>query len=116
MKGIIQFFEVHYFFPDDDLIRINLRQGDIRMKKSLPAAMFTDREQVRLSTLSVWVLDNSVTEIVMTERQFWKFVTVQPLAEKPWTSFMGRLLRVPEMPEDSQKHLGLFDNQRPGRI
>jgi hypothetical protein len=86
------------------------------MRKSIPDTMFTDREQVRLSTLSIWVLDNRVTEIVMTERQFWKFVTVQPLAEKPWTSFMGRLLRVPDMPEGSQKNLGLFDNERPGRI
>jgi hypothetical protein len=64
------------------------------MKKSIPDTMFTDREQVRLSSLSNWVLDNGVTEIVMTERQFWKFVTVQPLAEKPWTTFMGRLLSV----------------------
>jgi hypothetical protein len=53
------------------------------MKKSIPDTMFTDREQVRLSSFSNWILEHGVTEIVMTERQFWKFVTVQPLAEKP---------------------------------
>ena len=78
--------------------------------------MFTDREQIRLSTLSNWILDQGVTEIVMTERQFWKFVTLQPLAEKPWTTFMGRLLSVPDMPESSQKRLGLFDKRGPGQI
>lgn len=86
------------------------------MKKSIPDTMFTDREQVRLSTLSNWILDHGVTEIVMTERQFWKFVTIQPLAEKPWTTFMGRSLSVPDMPESSQKNLGLFDKRGPGQI
>jgi hypothetical protein len=52
----------------------------------------------------------------MTERQFWKFVTVQPLAEKPWTTFMGRSISVPDMPEGSQKQLGLFDKRGPGHI
>ena len=79
------------------------------MKKSIPDTMFTDREQVRLSTLSNWILDHGVTEIIMTERQFWKFVTVQPLAEKPWSTYMGRHIRVPDMPEMSQKTLGLFN-------
>jgi hypothetical protein len=86
------------------------------MKKPVPDTMFTDREQVRLSAFSNWVLEHGVTEIVMTERQFWKFVTVQPLAEKPWTTFMGRLLSVPDMPESSQRHLGLFDKRAPGQI
>jgi hypothetical protein len=87
------------------------------MKKSIPDTMFTDREQqIRLSALSGWILDNGVTEIVMTERQFWRFVTLQPLAEKPWTTFMGRLLSVPDMPESSQKQLGLFDKSGPGQI
>ena len=86
------------------------------MKKSIPDTIFTDREQARLSAFSTWVLDNAVTEIVMTERQFWKFVTVQPLAEKPWTTFMGRLLSVPDMPVSSQKHLGLLDKRAAGQI
>jgi len=86
------------------------------VKKSIPDTMFTDREQVRISALNSWVLDNRVTEIVMTERQFWKFVTVQPLAEKPWTTFMGRTISVPDMPESSQKHLGLFDKRGSGQI
>jgi hypothetical protein len=86
------------------------------MKKPVPDSMFSDREQVRLSALCGWILDQGVTEIVMTERQFWKFVTVQPLAEKPWTTFMGRALSVPDMPESSQKHLGLFDKRGMGQI
>jgi hypothetical protein len=86
------------------------------VRKSLPETMFSDREQVRISALNNWVLDHGVTEIVMTERQFWKFVTVQPPAEKPWTTFMGRTISVPDMPESSQKHLGLFDKRSPGQI
>jgi len=86
------------------------------MKKSIPETMFTEREQTRLSALQNWILDNGITEIVMTERQFWKFATVQPLAEKPWTSFMGRSINVPDMPEESQRHLGLFDRRTPGQI
>jgi hypothetical protein len=86
------------------------------MKKSIPDSMFNDRDQIRLSALQSWILEHGVTEIVMTERQFWRFVTVQPLAEKPWTSYMGRSINVPDMPERSQKHLGLFDNQGPGHI
>jgi hypothetical protein len=85
------------------------------MKKSVPDTMFGDRDQVRLSMLQNWVLDQGITEIVMTERQFWKFVSVQPLAEKPWATFMGRVISVPDMPAASQKHLGLFERQ-PGQI
>jgi hypothetical protein len=86
------------------------------MRKPIPDSMFTEREQTRLSTLQNWILDNGVTEIVMTERQFWKFVTMQPLAEKPWPTFMGRSINVPDMPEASQRHLGLFDKRGPGHI
>jgi len=78
--------------------------------------MFAEREQARLSSLQSWILDHNITEIVMTERQFWKFVTVQPLAEKPWSTYMGRAISVPDMPEASQKHLGLFDKRQPGHI
>src|SRR3954447_8575485 len=84
-------------------------EGKNRMRKPVPDTMFSDREPVRLSALSTWVLDHGVTEIVMTERQFWKFVTIQPAAEKPWTTFMGRSLSVPDMPESSQRCLGLFN-------
>lgn len=86
------------------------------MKKSIPASMFMDREQSRLSSLQGWILEQGVTEIVMTERQFWNFAALQPLAEKPWTSFMGRSIGVPDMPEGSQKHLGIFDKAGPGNI
>lgn len=86
------------------------------MRKTIPDTMFADREQIRLSTLQNWILDHGVTEVVMTERQFWKFVTVQPLAEKPWTTYMGRSIIVPDMPEESQKHLGILDKRQPGQI
>ena len=86
------------------------------MKKSIPGTMFADRDQVRLSMLQNWILDQGVTEVVMTERQFWAFVSVQPVAEKPWTTYMGRLISVPDMPEASQKHLGIFDRRQPGQI
>jgi hypothetical protein len=86
------------------------------MKKSIPDTMFADRDQVRLSMLQSWVLDHGVTEIVMNERQFWRFVSAQPVAEKPWATFMGRIISVPDMPEASQKHLGLFDTRQPGQI
>jgi hypothetical protein len=85
------------------------------MKKSIPQTMFTEREQARLSALQNWILDNGVTEIVMTERQFWKFVSVQPVAEKPWVTYMGRTISVPDMPEGSQRQLGLYERQ-PGQI
>ena len=86
------------------------------MKKALPEKMFAEAEQSRLSALRSWVLEHDVTEIEMSERQFWNFATLQPLAEKPWVTFMGRLLRVPNMPEDAQKCLGVFDGKRPGVI
>jgi hypothetical protein len=86
------------------------------MRKAIPETMFAGREQPRLSMLQNWVLDNAVTEIEMSERQFWSFVSVQPVAEKPWTTFMGRLLHVRDMPTDSQKCLGLFDKRAVGAI
>ena len=86
------------------------------MKKALPEKMFGDAEQSRLTALRGWVLDNEVTEIEMSERQFWNFAQLQPLAEKPWTTFMGRHVRVPNMPEEAQKCLGIYDKGRPGVI
>ena len=86
------------------------------MRKALPETMFGDKEQPRLTTLRNWVLDHKVTEIEMNERQFWNFAQLQPPAEKPWVTFMGRNLRVPEMPEAAQKSLGIFDDIGPGKI
>jgi hypothetical protein len=86
------------------------------MRKSLPEKMFIDAEQSRLSMLRNWVLDNKITEIEMSERQFWNFVQLQPVAEKPWITFMGRLLRVPDMPSDAQKRLGIDDKAAPSVI
>jgi hypothetical protein len=86
------------------------------MKKALPDGMFAEAEQVRLSAFRKWILDQKVTEIVMTEQQFWNFVTVQPLAEKPWATFMGRRINVSDMPEAAQKHLGIFDTRNAGAI
>ncbi len=86
------------------------------MRKKLPEKMFAEVDQTRLSSLRGWVLDQGVTEIEMNERQFWNFVHLQPVAEKPWVSFMGRPVNVPDMPEGAQKSLGLFDTRGPGCI
>jgi hypothetical protein len=86
------------------------------MMKALPDTMFRNPEQSRLSVLRNWVLENAVTEIEMKELQFWNFVQLQPIAEKPWATFMGRIISVPDMPIEAQKNLGIFDNRRPGAI
>jgi hypothetical protein len=86
------------------------------MRKALPDTMFTDPERSRLSMLRTWVLDNAVTEIEMKELQFWNFAQLQPLAEKPWATFMGRMITVPDMPVEAQKNLGIFDKRTPGTI
>jgi len=86
------------------------------MRKALPNMMFTDPERSRLTMLRTWVLDNEVTEIEMKEQQFWIFAQLQPVAEKPWATFMGRMIWVPDMPIDAQKRLGVFDERRPGAI
>jgi hypothetical protein len=86
------------------------------MRKTIPATMFLARDQSRLSMLQDWVLQHEVTEIEMSERQFWNFVSAQPVAEKPWTTFMGRMLHVSDMPTESQKCLGIFDKRTPGTI
>jgi len=86
------------------------------MKKAIPDSMFKDAEQSRLSALRSWVLDNAVTEIEMKEQQFWNFAQLQPLAEKPWPTYMGRVICVPDMPVEAQKHLGIFDRRVAGAI
>ncbi len=86
------------------------------MKKTLPEKMFSDTDQPRLSTLRNWILEHDVSEIEMSERQFWNFAQLQPVAEKPWVTFMGRALRVPNMPADAQKCLGIDDKAGPGTI
>ena len=86
------------------------------MRKSLPETMFTNAEQSRLTMLRNCVLDNDVTQIAMKERQFWNLAALQPLAEKPWTTFMGRPIYVSDMPVDAQKRLGIFDTRNVGAI
>lgn len=86
------------------------------MRKALPSSMFLDQEQARFSQLRGWVLDGQVTEISMMERQFWTFAALQPVAEKPWTTFMGRPIYVADMPEAAQKRLGLVDPSGTGVI
>ena len=76
------------------------------MRKALPEKMFFDAEQSRLSLLRNWVLDNAVTEIEMNEKQYWNFAQLQPVAEKPWITFMGRSIRVTDMPEAARLSLG----------
>lgn len=86
------------------------------MKKALPIGMLSDADQARLSVVRNWVLEQHVTEIEMTERQFWIFAQLQPAAEKPWTTFMGRPLRVPEMPNNAQFCLGISDKTGSGTV
>jgi hypothetical protein len=86
------------------------------MRKPLPDKMFSDPDSSRLTMLRGWVLDQQVTEIDMNERQFWNFAALQPVAEKPWTTYMGRVINVPDMPEDAQKKLGIFNKNSPGMI
>jgi hypothetical protein len=86
------------------------------MRKSVPATMFIDAERSRFGMLRTWVLDNGVTEIVMKELQFWNFSQLQPVAEKPWTTFMGRTISVPDMPVEAQKYLGIFDKSEVGTV
>jgi hypothetical protein len=86
------------------------------MRKTLPEMMFSDPERSRLTMLRTWVLDNEVTEIEMSERQFWNFAQLQPVAEKPWVTFMGRIICVSDMPVAAQKQLGIFDNRNPAAI
>lgn len=78
--------------------------------------MFVDPDQCRFALLRNWVLENAVTQIGMNERQFWNLAGLQPVAEKPWTTFMGRPIIVSDMPEDAQKCLGIYDKQGPGVI
>jgi hypothetical protein len=86
------------------------------MRKALSEVMFSNPEQSRLTTLRAWVLDHKVTEIEMSELQFWNFAQLQPVAEKPWVTFMGRPIFVPDMPEAAQKNLGVYDKRTPGVI
>ena len=86
------------------------------MRKALPPKMFSDAEQSRIGMLRGWVLDHQVTEIEMTEIQFWNLVQLQPPAEKPWVTFMGRPIIVPNMPEGPQRVLGLVDKSGAGVI
>ena len=86
------------------------------MRKALPAGMFADIEQARITTLRNWVLEQKVTEIEMTEKQFWTFAQLQPIAEKPWVTFMGRHFRHAQMAEEAQKCLGIYDKTGPGAI
>ena len=86
------------------------------MRKALPQDMFAQPDSSRLTALRSWVLDNAVTQIEMKERQFWNFAALQPVAEKPWTTFMGRSISVPDMPEAAQRHLGVIDKNAAGII
>jgi len=82
----------------------------------IAGTMFTDPERSRLTMLRSWALDHEVSEIEMTERQFWIFAQLQPVAEKPWTTFMGRVICVPDMPIEVQKQLRILHGRIPGAI
>jgi len=76
--------------------------------------MFGETDQPRLTTLRNWVLENKVTEIEMSERQFWNFAQLQPISEKPWATFTGRQLHVPNMPADARKRLRIDHKESSG--
>jgi hypothetical protein len=86
------------------------------LRKSLPDTMFKDPEHSWLTILRAWVRENKVSEIEVNERQFWNFSQMQPVAEKLWATFMGRMIRVPDMPIQVQMHLGVFDKSGLGAI
>ncbi len=86
------------------------------MKKSIPDTMFTDREQIRLSQLQNWILDHGVTEIVMTERQFWKFASVQPVAEKPWDDTSWAARSASRICRKAARSTGLVTSGSPARF
>ena len=48
----------------------------------------------------------------MSEQQFWNFAQLQPVAEKPWPTFMGRMIRVADMPVDAEATRD-FDGRNP---
>jgi hypothetical protein len=102
------------YAPRIDFYPLHKRNG--LMRKMLPDTMFSDPERSRLTMLRTWVLDNAVTEIEMSEKQFWNFAHLQPMAEKPWVTFMGRIICVPDMPVAAQKQLGIFDTRNPAAI
>jgi hypothetical protein len=97
-------------------LRQNRHKETESMRRTLPETMFISPDQSRLTILRNWVLDNEVTQIAMNERQFWILAGLQPVAEKPWTTFMGRPIFVSDMPLDAQKCLGIHDRQGPGVI
>lgn len=68
-----------------------------------------DRGQMPAHFAPDVVLDNEVPEIEMKERKFRNFVHLQSVAEYPWSTFMGRLVIVPDMPDDTQERPGIFD-------
>ena len=55
---------------------VGLRQG----ATNGPVISKDDPEKSRLTILRSWVLDHQVTEIDMSERQFWNFAALQPVA------------------------------------
>jgi hypothetical protein len=44
------------------------------------------------------------------------FVALQPLAERPWTTFTGRLITVSDMAQEAQKYLCILNKNSPGMI
>jgi len=86
------------------------------VRKTLPDTTFANPEQSRLTMLRSWVLDHEVSEIEMSERQFWNFAQLHAIAEKPLATFMGRGILVPDMPVEAQKQFGIFDKRNPAAI
>ena len=78
------------------------------MRIALPEKMFTDAEQSRLSTLRLTLPNHTAQSAGSLPRLRSLF--------RASGGDMGRVLRVPNMPEIAQKQLGICDNRQPGAI
>ena len=70
--------------------------------------MFADIVQARIAVLRNWLLEHDVTEIALSQRRS-GFCAPSAECREALRHFPGRQLRVPKMPEDALKCLGIYD-------
>ena len=75
------------------------------MRKALPDKMFLDG-QSRLSLLAQLGARQRRHRDRHEREAVWNFAQLQPVSEKPWITFMGRTIRVTDMPEAARLSLG----------
>jgi hypothetical protein len=78
------------------------------VRKILPDTMFVDAERTRLTMLRTWVLDNDIAE------SRWRTFSRSPRGRGRHS--LGRVICVPDMPVEAQRHLGNFDKRNPDAI